>query len=195
MELAIDGANANTARFLAEAWDWLAIHGLIARIPGSEGEWSYVTSRGRELIDNPNALQTIQATERINIGLHQSIALRIRSQFLLGEYESAVFLAFREVEIRVRRMGAFPDRLLGVDLMHQAFNKTTGPLADKSLDGGEQQAIMDLFAGAIGSFKNPSSHRQVDYGDVTLASEAVLLADLLLRILDQYESRRTAEES
>ncbi|MBB3082548.1 hypothetical protein [Geodermatophilus sabuli] len=33
-------------------------------------------------------------------------------------------------------------------------------------------------------FKNPPSHRQVDYSDPTLASEVVLLADLLLRILD-----------
>jgi len=43
---------------------------------------------------------------------------------------------------------------------------------------------MALFWGAIGVFKNPSSHREVNYGDVTVAAEAVLLADLLLRLLD-----------
>ena len=45
--------------------------------------------------------------------------------------------------------------------------------------------MMELFAGAIGTFKNPSSHRQVDYNDPTEASEIVMLADLLMRILDR----------
>jgi hypothetical protein len=44
--------------------------------------------------------------------------------------------------------------------------------------------MMNLFQGAIGVFKNPPSHRQVDYADPILASEVVLLADLLLRLLD-----------
>ena len=41
--------------------------------------------------------------------------------------------------------------------------------------------------GAIGVFKNPSSHRQVTYDDVTMASEIVLLADLLLRMLESAQ--------
>jgi hypothetical protein len=64
-----------------------------------------------------------------------------------------------------------------------------GPLADQSLDPGERVATMELFAGAIGLFKNQVSHRQVDYGDATVASEIVLLADLLLRVPDNAERR------
>jgi hypothetical protein len=48
---------------------------------------------------------------------------------------------------------------------------------------------MALFWGAIGVFKNPSSHRHVEYEDPTAASEVVLLADLLLRLLDGLTER------
>ncbi|HEX3974983.1 MAG TPA: TIGR02391 family protein [Solirubrobacteraceae bacterium] len=60
---------------------------------------------------------------------------------------------------------------LGVALMQAPF-KDGGPLSDPSLEAGEQQATMALFWGAIGVFKKPSSHRQVEYDDPTAASEA-----------------------
>lgn len=67
--------------------------------------------------------------------------------------------------------------------MTKAF-RDGGALRDPHSEGGEQVAMINLFQGAIGVFKNPSSHGQVDYSDPTLASEVVLLADLLLRMLD-----------
>jgi uncharacterized protein (TIGR02391 family) len=71
--------------------------------------------------------------------------------------------------------------------MREAFKADGGPLADPNLDPGERVGVMELFAGAIGTFKNPPSHRQVDYSDPTEASEVVLLADLLMRLLDRAE--------
>ena len=73
--------------------------------------------------------------------------------------------------------------------MRQAFNPNDGPLIDPSHEGGERQARSDLFAGALGSFKNPTSHRTVTYQDPVEASEVVLLADLLMRILDTVEAK------
>jgi uncharacterized protein (TIGR02391 family) len=70
--------------------------------------------------------------------------------------------------------------------MKRAFSNG-GPLRDKEADKGEADAQMALFWGAIGFFKNPASHRRVHYEDATEASEAVLLADLLLRILDRVQ--------
>ena len=55
---------------------------------------------------------------------------------------------------------------------------------------GELEARSHLFAGAIGVFKNPTSHRIVDYSDPTEAAESVLFTDLLLRLVD-----RIAEET
>lgn len=84
-------------------------------------------------------------------------------------------------------MAGFDESVIGVSMMEQAFNPNApGPLCDITLDGGEQKAMMFLFAGAIGVFKNPTSHRRVDYGDPTIAAEAVLFADLLLRLLARH---------
>jgi uncharacterized protein (TIGR02391 family) len=102
----------------------------------------------------------------------------------------AVFAALREVEIRVRELAVAPESLLGVKLMQQAFSLNgPGPLVDPSADPSEQEATMNLFKGAIGLFKNPTSHRAVDYDDPIIASDAVVLADLLLRLLDQAANR------
>lgn len=73
--------------------------------------------------------------------------------------------------------------------MKQAFSKDNGPLRDPDLVAGEREARMALFWGAIGVFKNPTSHRPVNYDDPTVAAEAVLLADLLLRLLDDVAER------
>lgn len=187
--LQINARDPKVLEALLRAFDWLIFNGLLSFGARSYGSWADLTKLGREMLDDPNALQKIEAIKRISIDLHPRLDGRIQPQFLLGEYEPAVFLAFREVEIRVRELSSSPDSLIGVKLMRKAFNPQTGPLADHSLDDGEKVAIMELFAGAIGAFKNPPSHRQVDYADVTVASEAVMLAGLLLRMLDRYDGQ------
>jgi hypothetical protein len=45
--------------------------------------------------------------------------------------------------------------------------------------------ILSRFEGRNRFFKNPPSYRQLDYANPTEASEVVLLADLLMRLLDR----------
>jgi uncharacterized protein (TIGR02391 family) len=136
-------------------------------------------------------LAGLATAERLGVTtLYPRIGQRVEQQFLLGEFEQAVFIATKEVEVRVRQLAEAPNSVVEVPLMQQVFAPNRpGPLVDGSADRGEQVAMMDLFKGAIGLFKNPSSHRPVNYDDPALASEVVLFADLLHRLLDQVELR------
>ncbi len=73
--------------------------------------------------------------------------------------------------------------------MRKAFHPVIGPLRDPGQEAGEQQGLSDLFAGAMGSYKNAHSHRTVAINDPIEAYEQVMLASHLLRIV---EARRPA---
>ncbi|TQL58767.1 uncharacterized protein (TIGR02391 family) [Oryzihumus leptocrescens] len=170
-------------RALSEAWGWLRANGLVAWDPSQDSAQAiFVTRRGDEVLDR--GLGYLKAVQRLDVDLHPVLEAKARPHFLRGDFETAVFVAMKEVEVRVRALSGAPDSLLGTKLMQHAF-APRGPLADPDADPGEVVAEMDLFKGAIGLFKNPSSHRPVDYADATAAAEIVLLADLLLRLLDR----------
>ena len=178
---------ANQAQYAyAEAWDWLETHNLIGIKPGETNGWGFVTRRGRQIAASQDSLRELQASERINVDLHPRVKMAVGPEFILGRFEMAALAAMREVEIRVREMSGVAPSDRGVALMRQAF-KDGGALADATSDAGEREATSALFAGAIGVFKNPSSHRQIDFDDPTEAAEVVLLADLLMRLLDRRE--------
>jgi len=102
-----------------------------------------------------------------------------------GEYDTAVFHAMKAVEVAVRNATPNLDKkLLGVKLMRAAFIPENGPLTDSDADAGEQVARMELFAGAIGSYKNAHCHRDVNLEDPAEALETILFANHLLRIVD-----------
>jgi hypothetical protein len=60
-------------------------------------------------------------------------------------------------------------------------------LADRTEPEAEREALSHLFAGAIGRFKNPASHRPIQYSLVD-ATEALTLASMLLRIVDERQA-------
>ena len=171
-------------RAIMEAWAWLETSGVIAQLPQKEDGWFFVTRRGHELAQSSDTIVFTRAQTLPRHLLHPRIEQKAWSAFLRGEYDSAVFEAFKQVEIAIRDAGGFADTDIGVTLARKAFHPDTGPLRDASNVPAERQALSDLVAGALGSYKNPHSHRNVTITGASEAAEVVILASHLLKIVD-----------
>lgn len=171
------------SRALMEGWMWLEKEGLIAPRPGSQGEWIFITRRGLR-IGNATALDAYRLANLLPKALlHSALTTEVWYAFSRGNYSTAVLLAFKEVEVAVRDAGGYSDTDYGVRLMRQAFHAEDGPLTDASQPPAEKDATHQLFAGAIGLYKNPHSHRNVAVA-ADEAAELIIFASHLLRIID-----------
>ena len=167
---------------LSDVWAWLVAEGCVGPDPSQSSGWYRVTERGRKLVEE-GTLSTVFADQRLPEDIHDQ-RTEARRLFRSGQLELGVFEAMRQVEIALREKSGSSDDLIGVPLARRALHPDNGALTDDRLEKGERQAIADLFAGALGAFKNPTSHRVVDFEDPARAADAIVLADLLLRMLD-----------
>ncbi|MFB8395712.1 TIGR02391 family protein [Streptomyces yangpuensis] len=179
---------------LSDAWCWLEAHALLSRVPSQSEGFRQLSRDGRDLAADPKGIDRFEARTRLSGPLHPDLEKAVRTNFDLGDYETACFAAMKAVEVAVRTAAGLENSLIGVPLMRKAFQphqngKAGGPLADAGAEGGEQEAESALFAGAMGRYKNPSSHRTVDFDDPIEAAEIIQFADLLLRQVDRAKSR------
>jgi uncharacterized protein (TIGR02391 family) len=153
--------------------------------------WKVPSRRACRLIAEGRDLKGWLAAARFPAELmHPVIVRECRLDYARERYEPAVFNAFREVELAVREAGGFTNSDYGVPLMRRAFDPKNGPLTDPSAEPAERDAMASLFAGAIGLFKNPSSHRRVEFENSGAVLEALMLAGHLLRIVDDRIAHR-----
>jgi uncharacterized protein (TIGR02391 family) len=179
-------------KVLSEAWFWLEKEGMVAPSPDQAEGWFFITRRGLTLQSHTD-LQSYKKSGLLPEGsLDPVLARKVRPLFIRGDFETAVFQSFKEIEVRVRKYSVLPQETVGVDLMRKAFKPDEGPLADKSIVLSEQEAMTHLFAGAIGAFKNPTSHRNVDYQNPNEVAEIILFADMLLKIVEKHNNMRTS---
>jgi uncharacterized protein (TIGR02391 family) len=171
---------------MTEAWIWLESTGLIAPQPDQYNQdWRYITKRGRKFREMAD-VQKFKAGNLFPPNIFDPVLdARARLSFLRGDYDTAVFQAFKEVEVRVRKLSGLSPGDYGTKLMRKAFDPDTGPLTDQAEEKSEREAVGHLFAGSIGLFKNPTSHRDVNINDPAETVELIMVADLLIRIAER----------
>ena len=168
---------------LIVAWRWLERELFIAPQPGNV-DWAFITPRGMAVLESQDFETYKKGYLLPSEGLDPILVQKVKQAFIRGDYDTAVFQAFKEVEVRVRKKSGLSNKDFGVSLMRKAFGPPLGPLVDKEADAGEQNARMELFTGALGTFKNPSSHRDIEFSDPKEAADIIHLANQLLRIVE-----------
>ena len=170
---------------VAEGWLWLENALLIMPAAAPNSSFKRFTRRGKLLTQDDTKFETYLAAAQFPKSiLHPSISDEVWVQLAQGKLAVGVFIAFRAVEEAVRCAAGFAHDQHGVPMMRLAFKKDNGPLRRVEDPEAEREALASLFAGAIGSYKNPHSHRAVELNDTTEAQEMVMLASHLMRIVE-----------
>jgi uncharacterized protein (TIGR02391 family) len=190
------GPNAETHRFnfmamvypgpiaehFMEAWGWLEREGFLAHRPNDmNGMAFFVTRAGRRVAAEEN-FDAWRKAAIFPSGLDPIIMRNVKPLFVRGDYDTAVFRAFKEVEIRVRKKHPSLAGDYGVDLMNKAFGPN-GPLMANN--PGDRKSAREIFAGAFGLCRNPSAHHEIKFEDPREVVDMICFANQLLRIISR----------
>ena len=98
----------------------------------SQNTTYFVTRRGR----NIETLEDYESYRKADLlrkhQLHPIIAEKVWFIFAQGSYGTAVFEAFKQVEVAVREAGGYTKDLYGDTLIQTAFHNETGNLTDEN---------------------------------------------------------------
>jgi uncharacterized protein (TIGR02391 family) len=169
-------------RFM-EAWGWLNREGLIAHRPNDINGQSFFVTRAGQRVAAATNFEAWKKEAMFPDGLDPIVMASVKPLFVRGEYDTAVFRAFKEIEVRVRDKDPSLAGESGVDLMNRAFGPT-GPLL-KGQPQKERSYTRELFTGAFSVFRNPTAHREVKFDDPREVVDTICFANQLLRMVDR----------
>ena len=168
--------------------------GFIMHDPSQiHGNFKILTDRGEEQVEkdlDDMALPTIDIDELLT---DHDLGERVRDDFLMADFETAVFKAYKLLEERVRAKSEQPASAVGVELMSRAFKPNDGLLKHPgAATASEEEGLHHLMRGAMMLFKNPTSHRTVEYSDPSEVAFVLCFSNLLLNLADAATRRDDA---
>ncbi|MBM3210666.1 TIGR02391 family protein [Candidatus Poribacteria bacterium] len=171
-------------RKLMEAFVWLERELFVAPLPDELGEWRFITEKGERILEEEDFSAYTRDSLLSSETLNPILVRKVKPLFIRGDYDTAIFQAFKIVEAKVRERGGYSNNDYGVDLMRKAFHPENGKLRNEKAVKAEREAMSHLFAGVIGLFKNPSSHRIIENIAPEDAADLIRFASFLLRTIE-----------
>ena len=174
-------------RKIATAWQWLLSEAMICPTPDQNGinGCIFVTELGEQNANRDLAAQYTKSQLLSREHLHPAIQDTVLPLYIRSQYDTAIFEAYKAVEVATRGAAGYGNDRYGTDMMRQAFHADTGPIRNEELEKNERESMAHLYAGAIGLYKNPQSHRTVGIDDPLEAAEVIMFASHLLRVIDR----------
>jgi uncharacterized protein (TIGR02391 family) len=194
------GGDLEVDHALMEGVAYLERYGLLIedlRSYTGSGRGRALSRQGRELAQSPAGLTNfIASIKDPRALLHSDITAKALPLYERGRefFDEAATAALKAVEVAVRKGGGFSESEIGVPLMRKAFGEG-GPLRDPKGDPGEENGYRELFGGAIAVYKNPPSHRFVDWRDSLSVLRILILASELLHTIEERPSVAAVRES
>lgn len=174
-------------RNFRRAFDTLERNLLIEPASGMNGTQGFVvlTPEGRNAAEHPVDFEMVRVRARlVPEMLHPKLRGKPYTDFANGDPTAAIAEAFKILDIEVQNAANMPN-LFGQNLMLEAFEHAKGPLTDPSESDVMRKALPRLFAGAVGRFRNTSTHTHRTFPDLHEAIEEMMVASRLLRFLDE----------
>jgi len=147
----------------------------------------FITRKGQAVVNEEDFSAYLQAAIFPN-DLDPVLVRAVKPLFLRGDYDTAVFRAFKEVEVRVRRKSGLTKEF-GRQLMHKSFGPPGILVTGDGTNNDDQNAMRDLFAGAISFCKNPSSHHEMQFENPREVVDMICFANQLLRTVSRLSVR------